>query len=76
MTTADWDSFEIDGEGIEVVTSFKFLGSEVEKECDKEIKSRVVIGKAFTIGLEKLWRDKHFSTNSEVTDFPDSSVWL
>ena len=29
MTTANWDSFEI-GE-IEVVTSFMFLGSEVEK---------------------------------------------
>ena len=35
MTTANWDRFEI-----EVVTSFMFLGSEVEKEgrCDKEIK--------------------------------------
>ena len=40
MTTADWDSFESDGEDIEVVTSFLFQGSEVEKEgrCDKEIK--------------------------------------
>src|SRR6218665_178383 len=42
MTTVDWDTFEIDGEEIEVVTNFTFLGSEVEKEgrCDKEIKSR------------------------------------
>ena len=40
MTIADWDSFEIDGEKIEVVTCFTFLGSEVEIEgrCDKEIK--------------------------------------
>jgi len=30
MTTANWDSFEIDREEIEVVTSFTFLGSEVE----------------------------------------------
>ena len=53
MTTANWDSFEIDGEEIEVVTSFTFLGSEVEKEgrCDKEIKRRVAIGKATMIGL-------------------------
>jgi len=46
MTTTDWDSFKIDGEEIEVVTSFTFLGSElVEKEgsCDKEIKRRVMI---------------------------------
>src|SRR6218665_13457 len=40
MTTVDWDSFEINREEIEVVSSFIFLGSEVEKEerCNKEIK--------------------------------------
>src|SRR6218665_2473842 len=50
-----------------VVTSFTFLGSEVEKEgrCDKEIKRRVAIGKATMIGLEKLWRDKHMSINTK-----------
>src|SRR6218665_1560452 len=82
MTTANWDSFELDGEEIEVVTSFTFLGSEVEKDgrCDKEIKRRVAIGKATMIGLEKLWRDKHVcidtKTDSENNNFPDSSVWL
>src|SRR6218665_2709640 len=67
ITTAKWDRFEIDGEEIEIVTSFTFLGSEVEKEgrCDKEIKRRVVIGKATMIGLEKLWRDKHVSINTK-----------
>src|SRR6218665_3676395 len=81
MTTAN--SFEIDGEEIEVVSSFTFLGSEVEKEgrCDKEIKRRVAIGKATMIGLEKLWQDKHVSINtkkkdSENINFSDSSVWL
>ena len=54
MTTADWDSFKIDGEEIEVVISFTFLESEVKKEgrCDKELKRRVVIGKATMIRLE------------------------
>ena len=67
MTTANWDSFEIDGEEIEVVTSFTFLGSEVEKDgrCDKKIKRRGVIGKATMIGLEKLWRDKHVSIDTK-----------
>src|SRR6218665_3632209 len=67
ITTANWDSFEIDGEEIEVVTSFTFLGSEVEKErrCDKEIKRRVAIGKATMIGLEKLWQDKHASIDTK-----------
>ena len=61
------DSFEIDGEEIEVVTSFTFLGSEVEKEgrCDKKIKRRGAIGKATMIGLEELWRDKHMSIDTK-----------
>src|SRR6218665_151106 len=67
MTTANWNSFEIDGEEIEVVSSFTFLGSEVEKEgrCDKKIKRRVAIGKATMIGLEKLWQDKHVSIDTK-----------
>src|SRR6218665_2909029 len=82
MTTANWNSFETDGEEIEVVSSFTFLGSEVEKDgkCDKEIKRRVAIGKATMIGLEKLWQDKHVSIDtkkdSENINFSDSSVWL
>ena len=67
MTTANWGSFEIDVEEIEVITSLTFMGSEVEKEgrCDKEIKRRVAIGKATIIGLEKLWRDKHVSIKTK-----------
>ena len=67
MTTANWNRFEIDGEEIEVVSSFTFLGSEMEKEgrCDKEIKRRVAIGKATMIGLEKLWQDKHVSIDTK-----------
>ena len=38
---------------------------EKEGRCDKEIKRRVAIGKAATIGLEKLWRDKQVSINTE-----------
>ena len=40
MTTGEEDSFEIDGDKIETVTSFKFLGSVIEREgkCDMEIK--------------------------------------
>jgi len=67
MTTADWDGFKIDGKEIEVITSFLFLGSEmeIERRCDKEIKRRLAIGKATMIGLEKLWRDKHVSIETE-----------
>ena len=83
MTTANWDSFEIDREEIEVVRSFTFLGSEVEKEgrCDKEIKRRVEIGKATMIGLEKTDKrqtreHKHEKKDSENIDFSDNPARL
>ena len=53
--------YKLDGEEIEMVTSFMFLGSviEIEGKCDMEIKRRVAIGKAAMNGLEKIWKDKH-----------------
>jgi hypothetical protein len=63
MTTADWDKFEVDGEELEVVTSFPFLGSTVEKEgrCEMEVKRRMALSMAAMRGLEKIWKDKHVS---------------
>ena len=53
MTTGEEDSFEIDREKIETVTSFTFLGSVIEREgkCDMEIKRRVAIGKTVMNGM-------------------------
>src|ERR1043165_3213268 len=67
MTTEAEESFEIDGEEIETVTSFTFLGSLIEKEgkCDMEINRRVAIGKATMNGLEKIWKDKHVSIDTK-----------
>jgi hypothetical protein len=63
MTTANWRSFEVDGEEIEVVTSFCFLGAMIENEggCEKEIRRRITLGKVAMIGLDKIWKDKSIS---------------
>ena len=48
MTTEKWTSFEVDGEEMEVVTSFCFLGAMIENDggCDREIRRRIAcIGK-------------------------------
>jgi hypothetical protein len=69
MTTAVWDSFEIDGEEKEVVENFTFLGSLLEKEgkCDMEIKRRIVIGQtAMMNGLEQIWKDKLVSIDAKT----------
>ena len=67
MTTGEEDSFEIDGEEIETVISFTFLGSVIEREvkCDMEIKRREAIGKAAMNGLKKIWKDKHVSIDTK-----------
>ena len=68
MTTAEWDTFEMDGEEIGVVTSLSFLGSMVEKEgrCDKEVRRRISMGKAAMQGMDKIWRDRHVSLQTKT----------
>src|ERR1700733_13050358 len=63
MTTENWKSFEVDGEVIEVVTSFSFLGAMIVREggCDGEIRRRITLGRMAMQGMEKIWKDKHVS---------------
>jgi len=67
MTTATWENFEVDGETIEVVSSFTFLGSMLEKEgrCDMEIRRRVSMGKTAMNGLGNIWKDKYVSRETK-----------
>ena len=55
------NSSEVDGEEIEVVTDFSFLGALVECEgrCEKEIRRSITLGKVVMQGLEKIWKDIH-----------------
>src|SRR3984885_4766589 len=55
MTTENWKSFEVDGEVIEVVTSFSFLGAMIVREggCDGEIRRRITLGRMAMQGMEK-----------------------
>src|SRR3984885_5015397 len=70
MTTAAWESFEVDGEEIEVVASFTFLGSMIEKggRSEMEIKRRITLGKTAMNGPSKIWKDKHVSVETHKTD--------
>src|SRR5688572_5731917 len=85
MTTAEWETFEIDGEEIQVVTSFSFLGAMIEREgrCETEVRRRIILGKSATQGMGKIWRDRHVrhvepdkSRAGEINDFPDSVIWM
>jgi len=68
MTTANIDSFIMDGNRIEVVNSFNFLGSTIERTggCTKEIRRRIGLGKAAMMNLSKIWKDKGISASTKV----------
>ena len=68
MTTANIDSFIMDGNRIEVVNSFNFLGSTIERTggCTKEIRRRIGLGKAAMMNLSKIWKDKGISASIKV----------
>lgn len=68
MTTEKWSYFEVDGEEIEVVSSFCFLGAMMESEggCEREIRRRITLGKTATQGLEKIWKDKSVSLGTKT----------
>jgi len=68
MKTESWRSFEVDGEEIEVVAGFSFLGALVECEggCEKEIRRRITLDKVAMQGLEKIWKDKHVSLQKKM----------
>ena len=53
MTTGDIEQVKVDGKIVEVVTSFKFIGTLITREglCDKEIHRRIAMGTAAMGGL-------------------------
>ena len=65
MTTAkDTNTFELAGEDIEVVDSFTFLGSNIERggDCKEEISRRIILGRTAMAALDKIWKDKNIKT--------------
>src|SRR5678816_272526 len=58
----------IDGEEIQVVTSFSFLGSMIEREgrCETEVRRRIILEKSAIQGMGKIWRDRHVSMETKA----------
>src|SRR3984885_9034063 len=79
MTTDNWKSFEVDGEAIEVVTSFSFLEAMIVREggCDREIRRRITLGSMAMQGMEKIWKDKHVSLMTKTRRIKASgAIWM
>ena len=67
MTTGDIGAVTVDGKDIEVVTKFVFLGALITEDglCEKEVRSRIAMGKAAMGGLT-IWKDRGVTLETKV----------
>ena len=58
-TTVDIGEVKVDGNIVEVVMSFIFLGALITRDglCDKEIRRRITMSKSAVGGLTIIWKD-------------------
>ena len=55
-------SWEIDGEKMEIVTYFIFLGSKIiaDGDCSHEIKRRLLLGRKAMTNLDSILKSRHY----------------
>ena len=87
MASSPITSWEIDGEKMETVTEFPFLGSKIaaDGDCSHEIKRRLLLGRKVMTNLDSIlksrditWPSSHFAkdTSSQSYGFSSSHVWI
>ena len=76
------EGLEIDGETMESVTDFVFLGSKitVDSDCSHEIKTCLLLGGKAVTNLDSMLKGRyHFINNSLYSQsygFPSSHIWI
>ena len=84
MASGPITSWEIDGETVETVSDFIFLGSKItaDGECSHEIKSRLLLGRKVLTNLDGplLAKQRHYFANkgpsSQGYGFSSGHVWM
>ena len=74
-------SWEIDGEIVETVSVFIFLGSKItaDGDCSHEIKRRLLLGRKVMTNLDSILKSRHFpkkGPSSQSYGFSSSHVWM
>ena len=83
MTSGPITSWQIDGETVETVAGFIFLGSKItaDGDCSHEIKTRLLLGRKVMTNLDSiLKKQRHYFVNkgpsSQGHGFSNSHVWM
>ena len=68
MASGPITSWEIDGETVETVSDFIFLGSKVtaDVDCSHEIKRRLLLGRTVMTNLESIFKSRDITLPTKV----------
>ena len=68
MTSGPITSWQIDGETVETVADFIFLGSKITANCDcsHEIKRRLLLGRKFMTNLDSIFKTRDITLPTKV----------
>ena len=68
MASSPITSWQIDGETMETVTDFIFLGSKItaDGDCSHEIKRHLVLGRKVTTNLDSILKSRDISLSTKV----------
>ena len=82
MAPGPTTSWQIDGETMETVTDFIFLGSKItaDGDCSHEVKRHLLLGIKAMRNLENILKIRHYFANkglsSQSYGFSSSHVWM
>ena len=83
MASSPITSWQIDGETMETVTDFIFLGSKItaDGECSHEIKRCLPLGRKTMTNLDSTLKNRRYFANKGLSSqsygfFPSSHVWM
>ena len=68
MTSGPITSWEIDGETVETVSEFIFLGSKIttDGDCSHEIKRRLLLGRKVMTNLDRMFKSRDIILPTKV----------
>ena len=68
MASGPITSWEIDGETVETVSDFIFLGSKItaDADCSHEIKRRLLLGRKVMTNLDSIFKSRDFTLPAKV----------
>ena len=68
MASSPTTSWEIDGETVETVSDFIFLGSKITTDCDcsHEIKRRLLLGRKVMTNLDNIFKSRDITFPTKI----------